>query len=345
MAAHTRSSRSPAIALAAGLALGVTPPAQSGWLDMMGEPVPEISARTWYDAGSEHSEPLSAASLKGKVWLLEFFLCSSAPCMAKVVPLSRLHDKFKDRGFRVVAISENRGSTLRKMMEQHKPTYYIGWDPEDETRRRFSTFGAISFPRFYLINARGEIVGHDIPSEAALETLLEDVFDSALPQLHDGLKAAVDAFEWGAYGAAHAAAQALTESEDPAIAADAAKLIAHVEKLAEHKRTELEYAREKNGLYADIAYGRLLCMEFEFDGLALAEWAKKERKKLQRDDRVKEHKRAWSKLEDAIEREMKGRTQASHLRRARQLYDDTIEKAKYEEPGKIAIQRLERLPK
>ncbi len=45
-------------------------PAQDGWKDLTGKPVPELKVVDWLNTDS--AAPTSA-SLKGKVWLLEFF--------------------------------------------------------------------------------------------------------------------------------------------------------------------------------------------------------------------------------------------------------------------------------
>ena len=45
-------------------------PAQDGWKDLNGKPVPELKVVDWLNTDS--AAPTSA-SLKGKVWLLEFF--------------------------------------------------------------------------------------------------------------------------------------------------------------------------------------------------------------------------------------------------------------------------------
>ena len=44
--------------------------AQADWLSMNGERAPEISAKTWLNAGKKAP---SNADLRGKVYLLEFF--------------------------------------------------------------------------------------------------------------------------------------------------------------------------------------------------------------------------------------------------------------------------------
>jgi hypothetical protein len=45
-------------------------PAAADWKKMDGQPVPDISAKEWLHAGKQAP---SAADLRGKVWLLEFF--------------------------------------------------------------------------------------------------------------------------------------------------------------------------------------------------------------------------------------------------------------------------------
>lgn len=45
-------------------------PAQDGWKDLTGKPVPELKVASWLN--TDGKQPTNV-SLKGKVWLLEFF--------------------------------------------------------------------------------------------------------------------------------------------------------------------------------------------------------------------------------------------------------------------------------
>jgi len=56
---------------AAALLSGSVPlAAQAGWKDLTGKVAPQISASTWLNTGGEAPD---VETLKGKVWLLEFF--------------------------------------------------------------------------------------------------------------------------------------------------------------------------------------------------------------------------------------------------------------------------------
>ena len=57
----------------AGLLAGVLTPglsAQSGWKDLTGKPVPAVTAAAWLNTNGQ--KPTST-TMKGKVWLIEFF--------------------------------------------------------------------------------------------------------------------------------------------------------------------------------------------------------------------------------------------------------------------------------
>ena len=53
--------------LAAALSLSVS--AEAGWNKMDGQPVPDITAKEWFNAGKKAP---STSSLRGKVLLIEF---------------------------------------------------------------------------------------------------------------------------------------------------------------------------------------------------------------------------------------------------------------------------------
>lgn len=58
------------LCLALPLALTSPVAAQDGWLDLRGQPVPEIVVEEWLNVDGKVS---GVADLRGKVWLLEFF--------------------------------------------------------------------------------------------------------------------------------------------------------------------------------------------------------------------------------------------------------------------------------
>ncbi len=90
--------------------------------------------------------------------------------MRKVGDLSALHQKFFSRGFRVIGVSTESKSTLsKKVVGQRDAKYWIGSDPTGQTMLGYISEGVLGIPRFYLVDASGKVVGHDVPSEEQIE--------------------------------------------------------------------------------------------------------------------------------------------------------------------------------
>ncbi len=113
--------------------------------------------------------PLSPASLKGKVVLLDFWATWCAPCRKSMPELQALHDKYSSRGFTVVGISIDEGGTRRvkKYVASKQVTYPIAMD--DEKNPAWDAFRVKAVPAAYLLNRQGQIVAQwtGVPADAA----------------------------------------------------------------------------------------------------------------------------------------------------------------------------------
>lgn len=313
---------------------------QSGWLDFKGELVPEIAPWRWVNV--DGPEP-TRESLMGRVWLLEFFSTGSSECMRKVKDLSKLHDEFGDRGFRIVAISSEVSSKLkREMVERRKVGFWIASDPRNDTMDEFVTEGVLSYPRFYLVNAWGRVVGHEIPTPEQLEELLEDVFVAELDrEMPAVLGRAEQFYKDGAYSRSWRAAVKLTKSKEPIIQAEAGYLRDQVVDYGAFLQRTLPIAIKDDS--PEQAYGRLLVVAAQFDGMELGTWAKKRLKELGRDKAVSRHQAAWRKLADAVKKDLASGGKEYDRKRALKLYKQVIEKyALSGVPSHLARQRLQR---
>ena len=91
------------------------------------------------------------------------------------------------------------------------------------------------------------------------------------------------------------------------------------------------------------AYGSLLWLERYFGGHSLGDWAAEERKRLDRDDEIKDEKNAWRAYVNALDREYKANGDEKRLVTARKYYERVVDKHYRTEAGKLARKALERL--
>ena len=228
------------------------------------------------------------------------------------------------------------------MVDQHGASFWIGSDGSNATMKQFVGPGRIGIPRFYLIDAKGVVVGSGVPSEAQVEKLLDQVYDRTLGRdLHGELALAQRAYEEGNYGGALAAASLRCDDDRAVVAADAALLRDKATGYAAHLQTYLP--AEIDGLRADAAQARLLLLEHQFAGLELGTWAGERGKQLAGKHRDKRDKKALRALDAALDREMKARGRPYERKRARQLYLRGVEKHPRHPAAKIAAERAELL--
>jgi thiol-disulfide isomerase/thioredoxin len=78
---------------------------------LAGKPAPEFSQiKGWKNGG-----PLKLADLRGKVILLDFWGYWCGPCIGAMPNLTKLHDKYKDRGLVIVAVHDDSVASVDEM--------------------------------------------------------------------------------------------------------------------------------------------------------------------------------------------------------------------------------------
>jgi cytochrome c biogenesis protein CcmG, thiol:disulfide interchange protein DsbE len=111
-------------------------------------------------------EPVALTNLVGEVVLLNIWATWCAPCREEMPSMQRLHDRFHDQGFRVVAVSidsESRqrfavgptGGDVRAFVEEYGLSFDVWHDPAGEIQRIYRTTGV---PESFLIDRHGAIV-------------------------------------------------------------------------------------------------------------------------------------------------------------------------------------------
>jgi hypothetical protein len=263
--------------------------------------------------------------------------------MQQVVHLQGLHEKFGDRGFRVVAVSNEPIAGIRqKVVEDRKGAYLLGSDPGRETVSHYIQPGRRGIPHSYIVDAFGMIVGEGIPSEQQLSALLEDAFDPALGRpLHRSLNAAVKLYEKGDPGKAWTKAVRLKGDDDAEVVADAEFLLEKIEALAAFRRKFAEKCIASKNYR--LAMDELEGLKGDFGKHEVATWAKETLKGLESDDAVKVEIDAWSRLEKVRAMEQKAAGNERRLAAVKAAYRGIGEKYPGTRAANAAGEALERL--
>jgi cytochrome c biogenesis protein CcmG, thiol:disulfide interchange protein DsbE len=141
----------------------------------LGGPAPEYSA-----VAMQGGQPVSLASLRGQVVLLNVWATWCHPCRREMPDLQRLHRERGPAGLRVVGVSiDERGqeAEISHFLGEFGITYPIWLDPEDQVS---PTFALIGVPGTYLIDRGGILRWSHVGPVSADDPALRRALDAAL---------------------------------------------------------------------------------------------------------------------------------------------------------------------
>jgi peroxiredoxin len=136
--------------LAAGIALGLAPPAWSG--TQVGQPA-EAFTLNYVEGGKS----VRLADLKGKPTVVVFWATWCPPCRKEIPDLKDLHKEFGPKGLNLLAVAvafrESRDDVLRFQKDYELP-YPVLWDEENKVSEMY---GVAGIPTVILVDPDGVI--------------------------------------------------------------------------------------------------------------------------------------------------------------------------------------------
>lgn len=118
---------------------------------------PEITGITnWLN-----SEPLKLANLRGKVVLVDFWTHGCINCVRTLPYVTKLYDKYKDKGFVVIGVHtpefafERSTASVAIAIQRHGIRYPVAQDNDLAT---WNAYGNRYWPAQYIIDKNGKIV-------------------------------------------------------------------------------------------------------------------------------------------------------------------------------------------
>jgi peroxiredoxin len=97
------------------------------------------------------------SAYRGRVVLVNVWATWCPPCREEMPSMERLHERLKDRGFVLLAVSQDEGpiAGVKAFVEQMKLTFPVLVDPDGEVGRKYGIWG---FPESFLVDRDGRIV-------------------------------------------------------------------------------------------------------------------------------------------------------------------------------------------
>ncbi|WP_394392796.1 TlpA disulfide reductase family protein [Shewanella woodyi] len=98
----------------------------------------------------------SLSELSGQVIYIDFWASWCGPCRKSFPWMDEMHNKYSDKGLKIVAINLDFDSTLAdKFLQQLPAQFSIAYDVEHKVAKEFEILG---MPSSYLFNRKGELV-------------------------------------------------------------------------------------------------------------------------------------------------------------------------------------------
>ena len=99
------------------------------------------------------------SSLKGKVVLLNFWATWCPPCRKEMPDIEALYERFKDKGFVVLSVSDETIDKVRPFVEQNKLAFPVMLDPGRKVNEMFAIDG---IPKNFVYDRYGKLVAQSI---------------------------------------------------------------------------------------------------------------------------------------------------------------------------------------
>jgi thiol-disulfide isomerase/thioredoxin len=112
-------------------------------------------------------KPLSVATFKGKVVMLDFWATWCGPCRAELPNVLEVYQKHHQDGFEIIGISldEDR-ARLESFIKDKSMTWPQFFDGKKGKNKLAVKYGVNSIPTTYLLDGEGKIIGKDLSAEA-----------------------------------------------------------------------------------------------------------------------------------------------------------------------------------
>lgn len=102
-----------------------------------------------------NGKDISLSSFKGKVVLINFWGTFCIPCRKEMPSIETLYNTYKDKGFLVIAVSEDKDlKDVKDFVTKYGLTFTIVMDQDKKVAKQYKIF---AMPTSFLIDKRGMI--------------------------------------------------------------------------------------------------------------------------------------------------------------------------------------------
>lgn len=142
-------------------------------LDLDGKPLDLKGADT-------RGRTVDSAAYRGKTLLVTFWATWATPAKRDLPDLAKLHEKYRARGFEVVAVNlDNDRADLDAFLKATPLPWPEVFEPGGMESRLAAEFGIISLPTMFLVDPDGKVSNRNLRTAAEVEILLDKAYGKA----------------------------------------------------------------------------------------------------------------------------------------------------------------------
>ena len=118
------------------------------------------------------------SDFKGKLVYLDFWASWCIPCRKSFPWMNKMHEKYKSKGFEVIAVNLDKDSQLvSKFLKKHPALFKIAYDSSGDTAEQFHVKG---MPTSFLISREGKLINVHMGFRQKDIVKLENIIQSNL---------------------------------------------------------------------------------------------------------------------------------------------------------------------
>ena len=140
---------------------------------LVGKKAPGITIRQWIT-----NNPPAIKNLSGSVFILEFWATWCPPCVEGVPAMVALNNKYKHKGLKLIALSQDKSAEkVRKFVKEKRINYHVAID-----KGTADWFGVKGYPTVTVVNHKGIVLWQGYPWDKEFEKEIQKAV-KAIPSL------------------------------------------------------------------------------------------------------------------------------------------------------------------